>query len=71
MGGDPHDDGDYGLEFLTTRHGRRLRRAQRRAPITVTEVPGIDHQMHHEWARPAVVRELEQFVLPLLGRVST
>jgi pimeloyl-ACP methyl ester carboxylesterase len=46
--------GDDGIEFLRDRLGRRLDDVCRRAPITVAEVPDVDHGMHRAWLKQRV-----------------
>lgn len=55
-------EADDGLEFLQTRCDRALRREQRVGSLQVVEIPGIDHQMHREWRRVAVVECMQTFL---------
>ena len=52
--------GDDGIEYLRNRLHRRLEQVGRSAPITVLEVPDIDHSMHRLWLRPRMLDVLHE-----------
>ena len=55
-------DGDDGLEFLEDRVGRAWRRAQQHGAAQVALVPDIDHAMHRQWRRVAVIAAMRAFL---------
>ncbi len=58
-------EGDDGIEYLRTRHGRRTRMVTEATRITIAEVPGIDHSMHRAWLRDEMLDRLRGFVSSL------
>jgi alpha-beta hydrolase superfamily lysophospholipase len=63
-------EGDDGIEYLRNRLRRRLGAALASERFELLEIPGIDHAMHREWRRPAVVDAIAGFVERIAG-VST
>jgi alpha-beta hydrolase superfamily lysophospholipase len=51
---------DLGIRYLRDRLARRTARVTRRARVTVSEIPGIDHPMHRAWLRPKIVEALAE-----------
>lgn len=54
-------EGDDGIEYLRTRHGRRTRMVTAASRIAIAEVPGIDHSMHRAWLRNEMLDRLRGF----------
>ncbi|MFN2539248.1 MAG: hypothetical protein ABR549_14015, partial [Mycobacteriales bacterium] len=55
-------EGDLGHTYLRQRLAHRLRLVTGGERVSVQVIPGVDHQMHKEWLRPAVLRDLQDWL---------